>query len=361
MTIDIARMPNALAILDSTDDALARLAKWVEAASNAQRLVAPLVGTPFVPDAYRPRIERGDTEEQIAEKRSAAVANATAAVLYGLSLNIDPLMALQQIYVVHGRPGMYAKMMVALVQSRGHDVWTEDLTDTRAVVCGRRKGSAHTERVVITMEIARRGKWTSNPKYQETPQDMLWARAAGRVCDRIASDVLKGIATVEQIQDEIQATAEVGKRTVTPRHRPAIEATTADDPPLDFVEASTPGRLNGTAAEPTTDPAPTAEMMTPAQGKKLYAAMRDKGVGDKALGLGYISDLLLRDVTSTKDLTKAEARQVIDALEQLADPPPASEPDPAISQDTATADGDPTLDADGWPPAAQAADPDLHP
>ena len=181
MTTDIARFDsNAIATMGNANDALDRLEKWVAALTDAGRLVAQLVDTPFFPDSLRPRVDPRATAQEKQRAREVAIANGTAAILQGITLGIDPLTALAQIYIVHNRPGMYAKMMVALVQAHGHEVWTEDLSDTRAVVAGRRSGTEHVERVTITMDMARRAKWTSNAKYQETPQDMLWSRAAAR-------------------------------------------------------------------------------------------------------------------------------------------------------------------------------------
>jgi hypothetical protein len=315
MTVDIARMDNtAIAVLGGANDAMARLAQWVEAASNAQRLVAPLIHTAFVPDTYRPKVDPRATPEQRADAERVALANATAAVLQGLTLGVDPLVALQQIYIIHGRPGMYAKFMVALVQAHGHEVWTEDLSDTRAVVCGQRKGSSHVERVAITMDMARKAKWTTNAKYQETPQDMLYARAAGRVCDRIASDVLKGIASVEQIQDEVYSTsaeAGPGTRVVAPRKRaaaPAIEATTVEDPPLDEPDPV----VDEPAAEE-----PPARLITAPQQKKLHALLNETGRKDRDVALVYIAGVIGREIESTKELTVVEAGRVIESMEDI--------------------------------------------
>jgi len=306
---------------DVTNEALDRLARWVDAAQHAHKLVAPLVGTPWVPAAYQPKVDPRASEEDKAAAYQVAVASATAAVLYGSSLGIDPLMALQQVYVVSGRPALYAKMMVALVQSQGHEVWTEDQTDTRAVVCGRRKGSSHTERITITMDMARKAGWTRNTKYSETPQDMLWARAASRVCDRIASDVLKGIPSVEEAQDDAivaQATTGPATRTVAPRRRaeaaPAAIAA-AEEPELE----PEPSTMEEPAAEPEPiDIGDAPEAATPAQTRKLYALLRDTGRAEKADALKYLSLFLDRDVESTKTLSKAEARVVIDDLEAQA-------------------------------------------
>lgn len=313
-TTDLARMDTtAVTVLGNANDALARLGEWVRAASSARALVAPLIDTAFVPDAYRPKVERGDSPQQIAAKREMAINNATAAVLQGISLGVDPLVALQQIYVVHFRPGLYAKFMVALVQSHGHEVWTQDLTDTRAIVCGRRSGSEHTETVTITMDMARKAKWTSNTKYAETPQDMLWARAAGRVCDRIASDVLKGLVTVEQIRDEVfSTTAEVagnGQRTVRAPRRsaptPAIEAAAEEEPEL--VEERT---------EPVEQPSPqpSPKLITGPQQKMLHALLNQHGKGDRDLGLVFIAGVIGREIDSTKELSTLEAGAVIDTL-----------------------------------------------
>lgn len=323
MTVDIVPMAGtAVATLDGASDALARLGEWVEAARHAHQLVAPLVGTAFVPDSYKPKVDPRATPEQKAEAREVAIANATAAVLQGITLGLDPMTALQQIYIVHGRPGMYAKMMVALVQAHGHEVWTEDLSDTRAVVGGRRRGSDIAERITVTMDQARKAGWTRNEAYGKTPQDMLWARAASRVCDRIASDVLKGIASIEAVQDELTPANSNGTRTVTPRKRVTAVVGRPEpevEPPLDAEET-----------QPATDESEDVEPITAPQQRKLHALLRDKGLGDRDAGLRAISMILGRAVESTKELTKADAMTVIDRLEDLPEPdqaePPLDEP-----------------------------------
>lgn len=267
MTDIVPMANNAVAVLGTASDALTRLAEWVEAARNAHQLVAPLVGTAFVPDSYKPKVDPRATAEQKQEARATAIANATAAVLQGITLGLDPMTALQQIYVVHGRPGMYAKIKVALVQSHGHEVWDEDLTDTRAVVAGRRKGTEHIVRVTVTMDQARRAGWTRNDNYAKTPQDMLWARAASRVCDRIASDALMGIASVEEIQDELGPAG--GTRTVAPPRKraatkgPAVAAEPPLDDEADAMVAERRSAEPGTVEEPTLDEDDWPDVATP--------------------------------------------------------------------------------------------------
>lgn len=327
-TTDLARLDtNAIAALNGGNDALNRLGQWVVAARDAHTLVSPLVDTPFVPDAYRPKVDPRATAEEKAAARNLAVANATAAVLQGITLGLDPLTALQQIYIIHGRPGMYAEAMVALVKAHGHEVWEEDISDSRAVVCGRRRGETHIHRVTITMDQAKKAGWTSNQAYTKTPQDMLYARAAGRACKRTAPEVLLGIASVEEIQDTIRVEAEAGPatRTVSPRRTtrralPAAEAQPAEEPPLDEEPP---------AAEPER-PEPATS-----QNRKMYALLRKTGREDKDTALVYIAGVVGRPVESTKDLSKAEVSRVIDALDA---------PEPAEAEEPPLAD---------WPAAAE--------
>ncbi|WP_394329208.1 hypothetical protein, partial [Mycobacteroides abscessus] len=70
-------------------------------------------------------------------------------------------------------------------------------------------------------------------------------------------------------------------------------------------------------SEPTPE-APAVELITPAQSRKLYALLRERGLEDKDAALAWISSALSRTdspVVSTRDLTKTEATTLIDILE----------------------------------------------
>jgi len=360
-----------LAISHNTTEALRGLGEWVAAAQQAVQLVTPLVDTAFVPDAYRPKVDPRATVEQHTEARQVAVANATAAVLQGITLGLDPLTSLQQIYIVHGRPGMYTRIKVALALSKGHEIWTEDLSDTRAVVAGRRKGSQEIQRVTVTMDQARKAGWTSNKKYAETPQDMLWARAAGRVADRVAADVLMGIASVEDIQDDAAADVQVtGTRTVKPRQARAITPAPATTPTgAQPAQAPVGDDLLGYDDEPAAAPAPAAAPQPMAEGtwRKInarFVELEVVGEGQQATRLRVISHIVGRTVTRGGELTADEGQLVVEnltgdagyrVLEQALDRGPAEQPAPAPALAPAVEAGvvddlddyDPTVD-DGF-------------
>lgn len=129
------------------------------------------------------------------------------AILRGASLGFDPVNSLDLIYVVRGKAAMYARTLAALVLREGHEIWTEEFTETSVTVCGKRQGSEHVEKSTWTIERATRAGYTANAKYQTNPQEMLYAKALAEVCRHIAPDALLGTAyTAEDLELEDDAT-----------------------------------------------------------------------------------------------------------------------------------------------------------
>lgn len=298
-------------------NAPAALVAWADAASAAHRLAAPLVQTDFVPAHFRPK---GSSDEAL----RTAQASATAAVLFGAEAGLTPMQALQGIYVISGRPAMYARTMLAVTLAQGHDVWTEDLTDTRAVVCGRRRGSQATERVVWTMDRAKKAGYTKNAKYGSDPQSMLLARAQSDVCRRIAADALLGMAySVEELELEgemVEDAPAVPKRTA---RRAPLAPVPSDEPTFADDEPPTAETDAEKAAEAATGQQDDMAI-TPAQLKKLHAQMNENGYKDRDDGLRYLSMTMGREIASSKDLTLQEASRIIDGFENgtwMTEPP----------------------------------------
>ncbi len=280
-------------------DAPHALVAWAEGARAAATLAASLCKTEFVPSHFRGSVE-----------------SATAAIMHGAEIGMSPMQSLQAVYVISGRPALYARAMLAVTLAAGHKVWTEELTDNRAIVCGQRRGSDRVERVVWTLDRARKAGYTKNGKYQSDPQAMLLARAQADVCRRIAPDALLGMAySVEELEDEQTneaaptVTSNGGKRTMK-------RAAPPPPPEPDLDEAPTP------AVE---EPSPQAsDTITDAQMKKLQASFTEHGITERTERLEVVATIIGREVASAKDLTKEEASQVIDWFEQRS--APTSEP-----------------------------------
>ena len=305
----------------SVPEGVAAIQIWARTAQAASELVERLVDSPFVPDAFRPRIDPRATLEERHEARQVAIATATAAVLYGGEIGLSTMQALANVIVIKGKPSLYAETMVALVQAAGHEIWTEEVTDSRAIVCGRRLGSQHIERVVFTMERARKAGYVAqNRKYHDDPQSMLYARAASIACRRTAPEVLKGIPVVEELWDQGDGSPPPAERTAQRATRPrsaavrALPAPTASSAP---VEAAGPPPLPGEDGYDQPAPPESPSLITPAQQKKLHATLADLNCVDRARGLHLIGVIIGRPVKSTKELAKDETTGLIDTLAQM--------------------------------------------
>lgn len=278
-----------------------RLVAWAQAAVAAHSLATSLAQTTFVPKHFQGK--PGD---------------ATAAIILGDELGLSPLSALRSIHVISGTPGLYARTMAALVLSHGHEIWTEEETERKVTVAGRRRGSEHIERVTWTIERATKAGYTSNAKYKTDPIAMLYARASGDVARRVAPDVLAGVPySVEEIELGETPTVTVAREST---RRPVARA-----PKPEPVEPEIPEPEIVAEVEP--EPTAAPEPITAAQLKGLHAALGDAGMGnDRDGALRFYAEIVGREVDSSKALTKAEASQVIDALKAITATPTDTDP-----------------------------------
>lgn len=179
--------------IDSSDDGLALLEKQAKAMDAAHRLATALCNTQMVPTTFRGKPDDG-----------------AAAILYGAELGLKPQQALQQVFVVHGQPAIYARTMVALLKAKGYHFETVSSTD-EAVTVRATSPRGEVEESTWTFERAQRAGYTTNKKYTTDPQAMLYAKAASEVSRRLAPDVLLGITysaeDLELEQRPLQATA----------------------------------------------------------------------------------------------------------------------------------------------------------
>ncbi|MFJ7748683.1 hypothetical protein ACIQXM_01855 [Arthrobacter sp. NPDC097144] len=193
---EVATLPQATALaVPSTAGAPAlnltattvSLLEWAQELDAAHRLGTALCGTEFVPASFRGKPDA-----------------AAAAILAGKSLGLDPMNSLSNIFVVQGRPAMYARTMVALVLSAGHDVRRTSATPEAVTILGRRKGQQEWQEFTWTIDRARQAGYLSNKKYNTDPIAMLTAKAQAEACRTIAPDVLTGVAaySVEDVELE---------------------------------------------------------------------------------------------------------------------------------------------------------------
>lgn len=168
-------------------EAIGQLMLQADAMAAAKQLADALAGTDMVPKDYKNK-----------------PGNAAAAILYGAELGLNPIQSLQQIFVVHGSPAIYARTAVALLKKHGLMVETVSSSNDAVTV---RASDPHTgQSEQATWDIARAdlAGYTSNAKYATNPQEMLYAKAAMEVCRKLAPDILLGIPYARE-ELELQA------------------------------------------------------------------------------------------------------------------------------------------------------------
>lgn len=168
-----------------SQDGVADLMRQAEAMSAAHKLATVLCNTQMVPATFRGKPDDG-----------------AAAILYGAEVGLKPQQALQQVFVVHGQPAIYARTMVALLKAKGYRFSTVESTDEAVTVEGT-SPRGETETATWTIDRAKKAGYLQNAKYKTDPQAMLYAKAASEVCRKLAPDVLLGIRyTAEDLELE---------------------------------------------------------------------------------------------------------------------------------------------------------------
>jgi hypothetical protein len=266
--------------------------EWAQELGAAHQLGTALCSTEFVPASFRGKPEA-----------------AAAAILAGKSLGLDPMNALANIFVVSGRPSMYARTMAALVMQAGHIIRRVEATEQRVVYEGKRKGETAFTRVEWTIARAQKAGYTSNKKYQTDPIGMLTAKCQAEICRVIAPDVLTGIAatSVEEVElDDLgeqaapAAEAPKTKRTINRAKAPAPDLPEiVHEAPQDEPEQAAPGEPLATTAQLT----------------KIHVILGKLGANDRESGLAELSNFTGRTLESSKELTKAEASRFIEDAE----------------------------------------------
>ena len=264
------------------------LIEWAQSADAAYQLADKICGTAFVPSQFK-----GKPVE------------AAAAMLAGAEVGLSPMASLRAFDVIQGVAAPRALTMRAVAQSHGHEFITDVATPAKVIMRGKRRGASEWQSVEWSIQRAQQLGLTHKDQWKKQPQTMLIARATTELVRLIAADAILGIGySYEELQDSEESTVIVGRSEAAPakaRRKPA-----APDPE---------------PAEPEFEPAPevaaaesTADLRTDAQMKKLWALVKERGMGEEAFR-AYLDETLGREVESTKTLTKGEASRLIDLLE----------------------------------------------
>lgn len=160
---------------------------------SGQRMAIALCKSNLVPESYR-----GD----------AGLPNALIALDMAQRLSANPLMVMQNLYVVHGRPAWSSQFLIACVNACGRfspmryefegsgDDW-----GCRAVANDRAGNVLKGTRITIAMAKAEGWMSKAGSKWKTMPEQMLTYRAATFWARAYAPELTMGIPTSEEVFD----------------------------------------------------------------------------------------------------------------------------------------------------------------
>lgn len=172
----------------------------------AMRMAEVLSSTSMVPNDYRR--EYLDSNKKWVTNPDAQ-GNCIIALDYANRLGVSPLLVMQQVDMVHGRPGLRGAFMGALVNASG--LFRSRLKFHFEGEIGKDGYSCyawaidHDGEIVkgttITWAMVKAEGWTKNSKWLSMPEQMIQYRAAAFFSRVHAADVTMGLQTREEIED----------------------------------------------------------------------------------------------------------------------------------------------------------------
>lgn len=207
-----------------------------------QRAANLLASSTLVPAQYRKVIEKLDKYGNVKESRENpnALANAVVALNMAQRMGADPLMVMQNLYIVEGRPSWSSQWIIAAVNGCGRfsplrfdiKVLGPKAIDYKSTYweAGERRSKVEKVEIIdkvcvawaieketgerlespaVSIEMAVREGWytKTGSKWQTMDEVMLRYRTASFFGKLYAPELLMGLQTVEEAQDIIEATA----------------------------------------------------------------------------------------------------------------------------------------------------------
>jgi len=129
-------------------------------------------------------------------------ANVLLALEYGTALGISPVVAMQQIHVIEGKPTASAQLIGGLVRQAGHKLRVEfdDRTMTATATVIRSDDPDYEFKAVWTMDRAKAANLVNKGNWKTYPAAMLKARAITEVARDACPEALFGVAyTAEEL------------------------------------------------------------------------------------------------------------------------------------------------------------------
>lgn len=283
------------------------LVAWANELGAAHQIATAISRTEFVPKEFR-----GDPDKT------------ATAILYGKSLGLDPLAALSNVFVVHGRPAVYSRTMVALAQRAGVEFERTEATEQQVTVHARRRGAERWQAFTWSIARATKAGYTTNAKYKTDPIGMLTAKAFTEAVRVLAPDVLMGLAVSEEVElgdyDDTPAATPAEAKAVTAgakkvqRKAPAKQAPAPVAPPAPVVE---PEPEADTETGEITEAPAEVKYVSKVDQAKISAGLEELNITAPADKRDVVKDWTgLADLRGVNGLTHEQAQHVLARIER---------------------------------------------
>lgn len=227
-------------------------------------------------------------------------------------MRTNPLMIMQNLYVVQGSPSFSGQFAIAAMRTcpkykdfRFEYLNGKDYTAGMRVVGIRADGGPDDIGTAITPDMP--GKFGWGPMWQKMPEQMYKYRAASWFVRTFCPEVLMGLPTTDELEDMPEAQG--GMRNVTPPKKRGIAGAKPAAAPAPAAKAETPAAdasAKGEAVEAQAAPADTAAL------GRLRAALKQSGVGIKALyGILDAAGIARPEIGSAPDEFAAWAEKLL--------------------------------------------------
>lgn len=283
------------------------------------------------------------TSNLIPEQFRNNLGNVLIALNMAKRLGADPLMVMQNLYIVHGHPGWSAVFLIATFNQNGRFSAIKYRFDGDGddYGCTAYATELKTGEVIegskVTWAVVKGEGWSSKAgsKWKTMPDQMFRYRAATFFIRATAPEIAMGLRTKDELEDvgpdiQPQQSTEAAAGVAGLSARMGIAATEESLPDGTVIDVET-GEVVGEPVESSSEPAPEpdvvhtdGQIMEPAGetvpelslkdqvSQIVYQLQKDHGVKAKD-----IEKLLPDDVSKPSDLTEEQAADVLPTVQQL--------------------------------------------
>lgn len=187
-----------------------------------QRMAQIFAASPITPDTFRAPYQvqnnRGEVEQRGCDTPIQAIGACAIALDMALRMHANPLMVMQNLYVVHGRPAWSAKFLIATLNKSGkfsalkYEFQGKEGTDDwgcRAVATELATGEVKAG-PLITIRLAKQEGWydKKGSKWRTMPEVMIQKRAAAWFVNAYAPEIAMGLPEADELRETIDITPE---------------------------------------------------------------------------------------------------------------------------------------------------------